>query len=177
MKNRSSPTASRHPRPLATLALLLAAGAAQGQAPASFGAIRTYPTGTASSPSSIAVADVNGDGRPDIVTANLSDTAGVLLNTGTFTPLAATVGAPAAEVTLFPNPAHDDFAVQLPAAWGAAPARAELRNALGQVVGTRTAAAAGGATLRFATDGLAAGVYVLRVQAGAHTLNKRVVVE
>ena len=231
MKNYCPPTYSRPPRPLATLALLLATGAAQAQTPASFAAVSTYSTdvgsrpigiavadvngdgrldlvtvgnyggppsaawvllgqagggfaavslystGAGSNPSSIAVGDVNGDGRLDLVTANEgSGTAGVLLNTGTFTPLAAAPGAGAAEVALFPNPARGSFSVQLLAAWGTAPTRAELRNALGQVVAVRTAAA-GGAALHFATGSLAPGVYVLRVQTGGRALVKRVVLD
>ena len=153
------------------------AGVLLRQTGGSFGPISTYSTGPNSSPRSVIVADVSGDGRPDIVTANFgSSTAGVLLNTGTFTPLAVAPTATPADMVLFPNPAHNGFTVQLPAAWGTAPVRAELRNALGQVVGTRTAAA-GGAALNFATGGLAAGVYMLRVQAGGHTVVKRVVLD
>ncbi len=156
-------------------------GVLLGQASGGFAAVSAYPAGAGAgfTPYGVAVADVNGDGRPDIVTANYgSDRVGVLLNTGTFTPLAATPAAVAADDgALFPNPARGGFGVRLPAAWGAAPARAELRNALGQVVAVRAAGLAGGATLDFATAGLAAGVYVLRVQAGGHLLVKRVVVE
>jgi hypothetical protein len=153
------------------------AGVLLGQVGGGFLTASAFPAGTTSRPQGVAVADVDGDGRPDIITANSgSSTVGVLLNTGTFTPLAAAPGAAAAEVSLFPNPARDGFAVQLPAAWAAAPVRAELRNALGQVVAVRTAVA-GAAPLAFATAGLAPGVYGLQVQAGPHTLARRVVVE
>jgi hypothetical protein len=56
--------------------------------------------------------------------------------------------------------------------------QAELCNALGQVVRRQAAALpATGATLRVPTGGLAAGVYVLRLQAGAATIARRVVVQ
>ena len=155
------------------------AGVLLGQAGGGFATVTTYPTGITSNPLGVAVADVNGDGRPDIVTANSDQNAvGVLLNTGTYTPLAAASGAPAADdVALFPNPARGGFAVRLPVGWGAAPARAELLNALGQVVAAHTVVLPAGAALNFATDGLAAGVYVLRVQAAGHALTKRVLVD
>ncbi|MDB5267643.1 MAG: hypothetical protein JWP58_683 [Hymenobacter sp.] len=153
-------------------------GVLLGQAGGGFPAIVTFFTGTNNTPRALAAADVNGDGRPDIITANQgSDTAGVLLNTGTFTTLAATPGAPAADVTLFPNPARGSFAVQLPAAWGAASVRAELLNALGQVAATRTTQTTAGAPLIMETAGLSAGIYTLRLHAGGHALTKRVVVE
>jgi len=155
------------------------AGVLLGQTGGGFAAVTTYSTGISSSPLGVAVADVNGDGRPDIVTANSDQNAvGVLLNTGTYTPLAAAPGAPAADdVALFPNPARGGFAVRLPVGWGTAPARAELLNALGQVVAAHTVVLPAGAALNFATDGLAAGVYVLRVQAAGHALAKRVLVD
>ncbi|MDO7854403.1 FG-GAP repeat domain-containing protein, partial [Hymenobacter convexus] len=64
---------------LAALGLLLtAAGAAQAQTPASFGPASTYPAGII--PIGMAVGDVNGDGRPDIITVDpANDAAGVLL--------------------------------------------------------------------------------------------------
>ncbi|HET9505096.1 MAG TPA: FG-GAP-like repeat-containing protein [Hymenobacter sp.] len=79
-------------RSLAALGVLLAtAGAAQAQNPApTFAPAATYGTGGIS-PLSIAAADVNGDGKPDLLTVNFnSNTAGVLLGNGNGTFQAAT---------------------------------------------------------------------------------------
>ena len=92
--------------------------------------------------------------------------------------LAAAPALTAAQVTLYPNPAHDAFVVSLPAVSGATQVQAELLNALGQVLRHQTAAlSAAGATLRFETTGLAEGVYLLRLSAGDARLTKRVVVQ
>ena len=56
---------------------------------------------------------------------------------------------------------------------GAVPVQATLLNALGQVVRRQTAAT--GTAFTVETAALAAGVYTLRLQAGAATLAKRVV--
>ncbi|AMR26210.1 hypothetical protein A0257_03285 [Hymenobacter psoromatis] len=64
--------------------LLNAVGVLLGTGTGSFGAVAAYDAGPNSGPFSIVVADVNGDGRPDLLTANhASDTVGVLLGTGT----------------------------------------------------------------------------------------------
>jgi hypothetical protein len=69
-------------------------------------------------------------------------------------------------------------AVAVPAVAGASQVQAELRSALGQVVRTQAAALpAAGARLTVATEGLAAGVYVLRLTAGPSTITKRVVIQ
>ncbi|HEV8060414.1 MAG TPA: FG-GAP-like repeat-containing protein [Gemmataceae bacterium] len=52
-----------------------------GATTASFAAQQTFATG--GDPSSVALADINGDGEPDIVVANGDDTVSVLLNTTT----------------------------------------------------------------------------------------------
>ena len=84
----------------------------------------------------------------------------------------------AASVSIYPNPAHGRFTVLLPPLPGQQAVRATLFNALGQAVLTRTIALnAAGATSDFATPGLPAGVYTLRVQAEGQTLTKRVVLE
>lgn len=98
-----------------------------------------------------------------------------------FRPATALAAAPslrAAEVAVYPNPTHADFTVVVPAVAGAATVQAELCNALGQVLRRQAAALpATGATLRVLTGGLAAGVYVLRLQAGEATIARRVVVQ
>ena len=158
---------------VAGLALLTAFGGS-AQAQATFAPVVNYPAGGLIN-TDLRVGDMNGDGRMDILTVNTnSNSIGVLLNTGTFTPLAAAPGATAADVSLFPNPAHEGFTVRLPAALTTVPVQAELLNALGQVVRRPVA---GGTSFRVETGGLAAGIYTLRLQGGGATLVRRVVVE
>ncbi|MGI4870774.1 MAG: FG-GAP-like repeat-containing protein [Janthinobacterium lividum] len=63
---------------LLLLPLLALAGPALAQAP-TFAAQATFATGA--NPQNVAVADVNGDGRPDLLVANGTSTVSVLLNT------------------------------------------------------------------------------------------------
>ncbi|MDB5233373.1 MAG: hypothetical protein JWR44_366, partial [Hymenobacter sp.] len=94
------------------------------------------------------------------------------------TTLASAPALTAAEVTLYPNPAHNAFTVFVPAVAGATQLHADLLNALGQVVRRQDAAlSATGARLAVDANGLAAGVYTLRLQVGAATLAKRVVIQ
>jgi hypothetical protein len=79
----------------------------------------------------------------------------------------------AAAVQLYPNPAHGAVTVRVPA--GAGPVQAALLNALGQVVSRQTAAT--GTPFTMETAGLAPGVYTVRLQAGATTLAKHLVVQ
>jgi len=90
----------------------------------------------------------------------------------------ATTGILATQTSLCPNPARGAFTLALPPVPGARTATAVLLNALGQAVSTRTLAlTAAGTTADFLTDGLAAGVYALRLKAGAETTTLRLVVE
>ncbi|WP_197070468.1 T9SS type A sorting domain-containing protein [Hymenobacter sp. DG25B] len=79
---------------------------------------------------------------------------------------------------LYPNPAHQRFSLLLPAVPGAKQVQATLLNMLGQAVCRKTALLpAAGTHFDFDVRDLRAGVYVLRLQAGAEVLVKRVVVE
>ena len=150
---------------------------AAGATAVTFAPVAVFSSGSGSQPYGLAVADVNGDGRPDLLTANqYTDTAGILLNTGTYLVTAtASLLAPA---TLAPNPTTGAFTLTLPAVPGAATATATLLNALEQVVSTRTLALeATGTTVAYAPAGLAAGVYALRVQAAGQTTTLRLVIE
>ena len=89
---------------LAGLALLATAAPAQVQT-ATFAAVVNTSTGTGSKPYSVAVADVNGDGKPDaLLTNSFSSNLAVLLNTTVFaltlTSLSPTSGLVGTRVTL-----------------------------------------------------------------------------
>jgi hypothetical protein len=87
-------------------------------------------------------------------------------------PLATT------QVLVYPNPARVSFTVEVPAVPAANRVEAELLNTLGQVVRRQSAALpATGAHFTVPTAGLVTGVYMLRLQAGASTITKRVVIE
>ncbi len=110
-----------------------------------------------------------------------SATAGATRYALVFRPAGALATAPnalAAQATVYPNPAHDRFTLTLPPVAGQQAVRAALVNALGQVVDTRTVALpAAGTTAEYATSGLAAGVYSLRLTAGNQAATLRVVVQ
>jgi hypothetical protein len=94
------------------------------------------------------------------------------------TALATTPSLSVEAVSVYPNPAHASFAVTMPGVTRASAVQAELVNTLGQVVRQHAAALpSGGTSFSMSTAELAAGVYVLRLQAGDTTLTKRVVVQ
>ncbi|MGI4864119.1 MAG: FG-GAP repeat domain-containing protein [Janthinobacterium lividum] len=132
-----------------------------------FAAVQTFAAGASGSmPYDVAAADVSGDNKPDLITANVStNTVGVLLNTGTF--LATQPTALAAAVQLYPNPAATTASFTtsgLPL--GVQRVEATLLNQLGQVVGRITAPATQGAAhAELPTAGLAAGLYLVRLYA------------
>ncbi len=92
--------------------------------------------------------------------------------------LATASALSASTVSLFPNPAHGSFTVQLPPLAGQSAVQATLLNVLGQSVASRRIAlTAAGAKADFDTRNLAPGVYVLRLAAAGQTIVQRVTVE
>ena len=93
-------------------------------------------------------------------------------------PLATVASLTPESVSVYPNPAHERFTVTVPGVAQATTVQAELLNNLGQVVRRQSAALpASGTQLTLETANLATGIYTLRLQAGATTLAKRVVVQ
>jgi hypothetical protein len=145
--------------------------------PGTFPTAATVLTSGGRAPVIVVAHDLNGDGRLDLAVTNFrSDEVSVFTNTATY--LASTPALAATEVALYPNPAHSSFTLELPTLAEATRVQAELLNTLGQVVRQQQVLTSEhSARLTVATAGLAAGVYTLRLQAGATTLTKRVVVE
>jgi hypothetical protein len=156
-----------------------------GQAGGTFAPFVTFATGVGSRSSSVVLADVNADRRPDIVVLTPGtygvpgypagqlvggDAVGVLLNTGTY-PLAAAGSAASQLVGLYPNPAHGSCLVQRPAG---PTTTAYLLNGLGQAV-RQWPLAAPETTL--ALHGLPPGVYTLRLLLSGEPVAKRLVLE
>ncbi|MCB2377582.1 T9SS type A sorting domain-containing protein, partial [Hymenobacter sp. BT635] len=100
------------------------------------------------------------------------------LHFGALRPLSAQNGFTAASVSVYPNPAHQQFTLRLPAVSGAAQATVVLYNVLGKSVRETTLPLpAGGAQTTLDVQNLPVGVYVLRVQAGTAIITKQVVVD
>ncbi|RZK47883.1 MAG: T9SS type A sorting domain-containing protein [Hymenobacter sp.] len=94
------------------------------------------------------------------------------------TPLAARATWEADGLVLAPNPAHGTISCTVPGLAGATRVQATLLNSLGQAVHTQAAALpAGGIRLVLDARPLAPGLYSLRLQAGATTLTKKVIVD
>lgn len=142
------------------------AGVLLGAGTGSFGPVTTFSTGVNSSPYGIAVADVNGNGKPDLLTPNYgSSSVGVLLNATV--PLATRVFLPSLSASLAPNPAGAATTLAiagLPAT--VAQVQATLLDATGRVVDRYALAAHQSAVqAELATAGLAPGLYVVHLLA------------
>ena len=96
-----------------------------------------------------------------------------------FSPQQSLATAPAAlaqQVLVYPNPACQQVALDLPPTLLRQPVAVALLNALGQVVRQQTLPA-GGATASFPLTGVAAGVYSLSLATEAGTVVRKLVVE
>jgi hypothetical protein len=120
--------------------------------------------------------DVDSDGDIDLVTANGNYSASVFLNQGS--TVTAVTASRTAALNLYPNPAGaaDKVFVDLPVAASVQEARLYLVNALGQTVATSALPVRQGRASGFLPAvGLVAGVYTVRLQAGAASVSRRLV--
>ena len=139
-----------------------------GTGSGTFQPFSSFATGSNSTPVTVAVADLNGDGRPDIVTGNQSNnTVSVLLNTSVVLATQPSLAAP--QLTIWPNPVLADASIilaahNLPAS--VSHLETTLVNSLGQKLRHSTLLAAQGtARGELPTDGLSPGLYLLHFNA------------
>lgn len=88
----------------------------------------------------------------------------------------ATQSAVAAQVSLFPNPARHQVALQLPAAYAQQAAVVTISNATGQTVLT-TALTATSSAHTLSVEPLKSGVYVMRIALRESVITKKLVIE
>jgi hypothetical protein len=92
--------------------------------------------------------------------------------------LATATGRPAARLEVYPNPGRGALRVVVPGLADAATGQLSLVNMLGQTVRQQAFVVAGGETVvDFDGTQLPAGPYLLRLQAGSHVENRRVVLD
>lgn len=130
-------------------------------------------TGVDTQPVSMVVVDINGDGKPDVLTTNDGSSAlSILLNT-TGSPLPTRAALPGSRVSVYPNPAHATatlFLTGLPST--ATQVQVTLLDATGRAVAHHMLSVTGGS---LPLAGLAAGLYVVRMtaqDAGEQTLGE-----
>ena len=120
-----------------------------------------------SQPGRLAVGDVDGDGDLDLAAASSYDQNVAVRLNGSAIPT-ATLAATAARVSIYPNPARQQFTLEAPAGVLAEATTLALLNGLGQVVRQQPVAAApAGGKITVDVHGLAAGIYVVRLAMGS----------
>ena len=126
-------------------------------------------------PYSGVVADLNADGRPDVITVNYDvDNLTVFLNS-TSSPLAVDTAPNAVAFNPYPNPAHGHVTLELPLVAGAAQGSMKLCDALGRVVLYKTIPL--GKTNDVDLREVKSGIYMLSVQIGESVVVRKLVVD
>ncbi|WP_460576894.1 FG-GAP-like repeat-containing protein [Hymenobacter coalescens] len=120
--------------------------------------------------------DIDRDGDLDLIHATFSSGLQRYFN-GSRGPTAAAAAQAPAGVKLYPNPAHGQFVVEIPAELRAAAARAPLRlyNSVGQLVREQPVQLSANGRQTLPVADLPAGIYTLHLSLGAHTAALKVV--
>jgi hypothetical protein len=114
----------------------------------------------------------------DVNTTTLQTRLGIEVGFSTRVLSTKPSAALAQAIELYPNPAHQSFALRLPALTGQRTAKLTLLNTLGQQVQMRTLVLGGSGTeTQFNVSGLAAGIYTLQIQTTDQLATKQVVIE
>ncbi|OUJ70021.1 hypothetical protein BXP70_25455 [Hymenobacter crusticola] len=123
-------------------------------------------------PYSVVLADVDDNGTLDLLTANETGTSvSVRLNSQV---LATSPRAVTPAWQLYPNPAHEQVQVELPAAFRGQAVQLCLCNALGQVVREQSL---NPTAPQLSVAGLAAGLYTMHVRTSQQQLSTRLLIE
>jgi len=149
-----------------------------GSSTAAFSVKSDFSTGAL--PYSIAIADLNGDGKPDIVTANYTDnTVSVLLNKMEITSVKQGNNSFPANYSLsqnYPNPFNPSTEIKYSIAKSGL-VTLKVYNLLGQEIATlvNQEQKTGNYVVNFDASKLASGIYIYRIQSGNFSLTKKMI--
>ncbi|MBH8556943.1 T9SS type A sorting domain-containing protein [Hymenobacter negativus] len=125
-------------------------------------------------PATLILGDLDGDGDIDWLTANTSGTLSARFNTGT--ALATQAKSTPSTIAIYPNPAHQQITVDIPA--GTASVQLSLINAIGQeVLHYQSISEKAGKSVVLDIKSIPPGVYHLRMVTDAGSVSKALVIE
>lgn len=124
-------------------------------------------------PNALATGDFDGDGDVDWVSANSTGTLSPRFNTGV--ALAAQPGTAFLAVSVYPNPAHQQFTISLPQV--TTPVQLTLTNAVGQIIQAHHNIKPTSNGIPMDVSGIPPGLYYLHILAEGINVVKRVAVK
>jgi hypothetical protein len=136
----------------------------------------TYATpSVAQGPYAGGLADLNADGKLDVVTANYDSNDLTIFLNATSTPLAGNTAFDLVTPAPYPNPAHGSVMIDLPTVAGLTQGSMKLCDALGRVVVSETIPL--GKSHKINLTGVNSGIYLLSIRLGESIAVRRLAVE